>query len=89
LAVKDGIALLKSFPPKNPVQTLLLAPTFIIGCGAVGPKQRGSVRSSIYTIKEYTGLKNTDLALKILEQLGCIRTRRTREVGIGRELHTR
>jgi hypothetical protein len=61
--------LLDSFPPKNQVQTLLLAPTFIIGCGAVDPIQRGSVRSSIYTIKEYTGLKDTDLALQILEQL--------------------
>lgn len=29
-AVKDGVALLESFPPKNPVQTLLLAPTFIM-----------------------------------------------------------
>jgi hypothetical protein len=68
-AVKDGVALLKSFLPKNLVQTLLLALTFIIGYGAVDLTQRCLVRSSIYTIKEYTGLKDTDLALKVLEQL--------------------
>ncbi len=61
--------MLESFLPKHPVQTLLLVPTFIIGCGAVDPMQRGSVRSSIYTIKEYTGVKDMDLALKVLEQL--------------------
>jgi hypothetical protein len=68
-AVKDGVALLESFPPKDPVQTLLLAPAFIIGCGAFDPTQRGSVRSSMRTIKEYTGLKDTDTALEVLEQL--------------------
>jgi hypothetical protein len=36
-AAKDGSALLGSFPPKDPVQTLLLEPTFIIGCGAFDP----------------------------------------------------
>jgi hypothetical protein len=68
-AVKDGVALLKSFPPKDPVQAILLVPTFMIGCGAFDPAQRSLVRSSIRTIKEYTGLKDTDLALDVLEQL--------------------
>jgi hypothetical protein len=68
-AVEDGLTLLKSFPPKDPVQTLLLPPTFIIGCGAFDPAQRGLVRSSIHTIKEYTALKETDIALGVLEQI--------------------
>jgi hypothetical protein len=68
-AVQDGVALLESFPAKNPVQTLLLVPTFIIGCGAFDPAQRGSVRRSICAIKEYTRLPDTDLGLEVLEQL--------------------
>jgi Fungal specific transcription factor domain len=68
-AVEEGVALLESFPPRNRVQTLLLAPTFIIGCGAFDPAQRSSVRSSICTIKENTELKDTDRALEVLEQV--------------------
>lgn len=67
--VREGVALLQSFPPRDPVQTVLLAPTFIIGCGAFDPAQRSSVRSSICTIREYTMLKDTNRALEILEQV--------------------
>lgn len=51
------------------MQTLLLSPAFIIGCGAFNPVHRGPVRNSIRTIKEYTGPKDTDLAIEVLEQL--------------------
>ena len=68
-AVQEGVALLKLFPPKDPVQALLLAPTFLIGLGAFDPMERGSVRSSMCTIKEYTGLTETDLAREVLEQV--------------------
>jgi hypothetical protein len=67
--VNDGIALLKLFPPNDPIQTLLLAPTFIIGCAAFDPAQRGLIRNSIHNIKEYTHLKNTDRALEVLQEV--------------------
>ena len=68
-AVQEGVALLKSFPPRDPVQILLLEPTFLIGCGAFDLAERGSIRSSMCTIKEYTGLTDTDLAHEVLKQV--------------------
>jgi hypothetical protein len=54
---------------QGPVQTLLLVPSFIVGCGAFDLAQRGSARSYIRTIKEYTGFKGADLAFELLERL--------------------
>lgn len=54
---------------QGPSKTVLLAPTFIIGCSAFDPAQGSSVRSSLRTIKEYTELKDTDRALEVLEQV--------------------
>lgn len=68
-AVNDGLALLKLFAPRDPSQTLLLAPTFIIGCAAFDPAQRPAIRQSIAIIKEYTYLKNADRALEVLEEV--------------------
>lgn len=67
--VNQGIEILEMFPPESQVQTLLLSPTFIIGCAAFDPAQRGPIRKSIANIKAYTLLKNTDLALEVLEQV--------------------
>jgi hypothetical protein len=69
VAVREGVALLISFPLRDPVQTLLLAPTFIISYGVFDLAQRDSVRSSIYTIKEYTRLTDTDRAHELLKQI--------------------
>lgn len=68
-AVNDGIALLKLFPREDPSQTLLLAPTFIIGCAAFEEHQREPIKQSIAIIKSYTHLKNADRALEVLEQM--------------------
>lgn len=68
-SVKDGLALLKCFPPNDPVQELLLVPTFIFGCGASNPAERDSVRSFIGTMKEYSRPENIVVALEVLEQL--------------------
>jgi hypothetical protein len=67
-SVNDGLALLESFPRKNPVQTLLLVPAFVIGCGAFDPTQRGPIRSFIYKIEGCTRL-DTGVALEVLDQL--------------------
>ena len=67
--VNDGIKVLKMFPPKDPVQTLLLAPTFIIGCAAFDPAQRQPIKDSIQNIKEYTHLKNADRAMEVLQEV--------------------
>lgn len=68
-SVKDGLSLLECFPPEDPVRTLLLVPTFIIGCGAFDSAQRDCIRRFMGTIKEYSRLENIVLALEVLEQL--------------------
>jgi hypothetical protein len=68
-AVDGGLALLAAFAPTDQQQTLLLAPTFIIGCAAFEPGQRDPIRASIKTIKAYALLKNADRALEVLEQV--------------------
>jgi len=67
--VNDGIELLKMFPADSQVQTLLLAPTFLIGCAAFDSAQRPPIRKSIANIKDYTHLKNADRALEVLEEV--------------------
>jgi len=68
-AVNGALKLLELVPPSDPCQTLLLAPTFIIGCAAFETEQRMPIRKSIATIRNYTTLKNTDRALEVLEEV--------------------
>ena len=68
-AVNDAIVLIDLVPPNDPSQTLLLAPTFLIGCAAFEESQRVPIRKSIATIKAYTHLKNADRALEVLEEV--------------------
>lgn len=68
-AVDDGLKILAQFGPNDPSQTLLLVPTFIIGCAAFKPEQRDPIRKSIATIKEYTGMANSDRYMQVLEEV--------------------
>jgi len=68
-AVADGLKLLELVPARDPNQTILLAPSFIIGCAAFEPEQRATIRKAIETIKSYTHLKNADRALEVLEEV--------------------
>ncbi|KAK0114767.1 hypothetical protein ONS95_014251 [Cadophora gregata] len=68
-AVNDGIALLSRFGPRDPSQTLILAPAFVIGCAAFEVEQREPIRQAIKTVKAYMEYKNTDTALEVLEEV--------------------
>jgi hypothetical protein len=68
-AVNDGLSILSQFGPRDPSQTLLLAPTFIIGCAAFEPEQRAAIRKAIGIIKEYMQYRNSDSALEVLEEV--------------------
>lgn len=68
-AVDNGISLLASFAPEDRTQTLLLVPTFTLGCAAFEPHQRDAIRKSISVIKAYMGYKNSDTALLVLEEV--------------------
>ncbi|TVY82266.1 Transcriptional regulatory protein moc3 [Lachnellula suecica] len=68
-AVDDGLTLLASFSPRDPSQTLILAPAFVIGCAAFEKEQRDPIRKAISTVRAYTEYKNSDTALKVLEEV--------------------
>lgn len=68
-AVNDGLALLSSFGPHDPSQTLLLAPAFVIGCACFEVDQRQPIREAIGRVKHYMEYKNTDTALEVLEEV--------------------
>lgn len=68
-AVNDGLTLLQAFTPRDPSQTLILAPAFVIGCAAFQPEQREPIRKAIGTVKAYMEYKNSDTALEVLEEV--------------------
>ncbi|KAF4634507.1 hypothetical protein G7Y89_g3606 [Cudoniella acicularis] len=68
-AVDDGLTLLNAFGPRDPSQTLILAPAFVIGCAAFEPAQRDPIRKAIGTVKAYMEYKNSDTALEVLEEV--------------------
>ncbi|RWA10435.1 hypothetical protein EKO27_g4675 [Xylaria grammica] len=69
LAVDESLAILDSFKPSDPVQTLLLVPCLVVGCAAFAPAQQERVRAAIRTVRGYTGLRNCDRAAELLEQV--------------------
>lgn len=68
-AVDDGLTLLSAFNPRDPSQTLVLAPAFVIGCAAFEKEQRDPVRKAIGVVKAYTEYRNSDTALEVLEEV--------------------
>ncbi|EKD14908.1 C6 transcription factor OefC [Drepanopeziza brunnea f. sp. 'multigermtubi' MB_m1] len=68
-AVNAGIELLASFGPRDPSQTLILAPAFVIGCACFEEGQREPIRAAIRTVKQYMEYRNTDTALLVLEEV--------------------
>ncbi|KAL7619727.1 hypothetical protein AAE478_010269 [Parahypoxylon ruwenzoriense] len=69
LAVDESLAILDSFKPSDPVQTLLLVPCLVIGCACFAPSQRDRVRTAIRTVRGYTGLRNCDRVGEVLEEV--------------------
>jgi len=68
-AVDDGILLLSQVPPRDPAQTIVLAPAFMIGCAAFDPAQREPIRKAIGVVKAYMEYRNSDTALAVLEEV--------------------
>ncbi|KAI1822220.1 fungal-specific transcription factor domain-containing protein [Xylaria intraflava] len=69
LAVDESLAILDSFKPSDPVQTLLLVPCLIIGCASFAPSQQDRVRAAVRTVRGYTGLRNCDRVTEVLEEV--------------------
>jgi hypothetical protein len=69
LAVDESLAILDSFKPSDPVQTLLLVPCLVIGCASFAPAQQERVRAAVRTVRGYTGLRNCDRVAEVLEEM--------------------
>lgn len=69
LAVDESLALLESFKPSDPAQTLLLIPCMVIGTACFETAQRQRVRNSVKAVRGYTGLRNCDRVLEVLEKI--------------------
>ncbi|CAK7269027.1 hypothetical protein SEPCBS119000_003359 [Sporothrix epigloea] len=66
LVVQESLALLESFPPSDPSQTLLLLPCVVIGAACYSKDSRDRISNAICVVHGYTGLHNTTKALKVL-----------------------
>lgn len=64
--VNYGLDLLDLVPKDDRAQTLLLAPSFILGCAAFEPEQRTRVEAAIVCIEDYNGLRNAARAREVL-----------------------
>lgn len=69
VAVEESLALLESFKPSDPAQTLLLIPCVIVGTACYSPAEQERVRNAIRVVHGYTGLRNTNKALEILNEV--------------------
>jgi len=69
LAVEESLAILDTFKPSDPSQTLLLLPCFVIGTACFTPSHQDRIRIAIKTTKGYTGMRNADLVIDVLEEV--------------------
>lgn len=68
-AVEEGLKYLKMLPPDEGTESVLLTPTFILGCAAFNPDQRPKIEDRFEKIKEYSGLKNIDVAVDVVRKV--------------------
>ena len=69
IAVDESLAILDSFKPSDPAQTLLLIPCLVIGTACFAPSQQERVRTALRKVRGYTGLRNTDRVGEVLEEV--------------------
>ena len=69
VAVEESLQILESFKASDPVQTLLLIPCMVIGTACFDEDQQGRLRTAVKAVKGYTGLRNCDRVLEVLEEV--------------------
>ncbi|OAA50520.1 Zn(2)-C6 fungal-type DNA-binding domain protein [Metarhizium rileyi] len=75
LAVEESLAILESFQPCDPAQTLLLIPCTVIGTACFDTTQRRRVRTAIKVVRGYTGLRSSDRVMELLEEVWSLMDR--------------
>lgn len=69
LAVDESLSILESFKPSDPSQRLLLIPCLLLGTACFGPGQQERVRRAVRGVRGYTGLRNCELVVGVLEEV--------------------
>lgn len=69
IAVDESLAILDSFKPSEPAQTLLLIPCLVIGAACFDRAQQVRIQNAIRAVKGYTGLRNCDRVLELLKEV--------------------
>ncbi|OLN97711.1 Transcriptional regulatory protein moc3-like protein 9 [Colletotrichum chlorophyti] len=67
--VDESLAFMESFKPSDPALTLLLMPCLVIGAACFDPVRQERVRTVIRSVRGYTGLRNCDRVIEVLEEL--------------------
>lgn len=65
--INESLSLLEAFGPSDPSQRLLLIPCLLLGTACFSPAQQGRVRRAVGRVRGYTGLRNCDLLVGVLE----------------------
>ncbi|WQF85510.1 Putative zn(2)Cys(6) fungal-type DNA-binding domain, fungal transcription factor [Colletotrichum destructivum] len=68
-AVDESLAIMEGFKPSDPALTLLLMPSLVIGTTCFEPAQQERIRSIVRSVRGYTGLRNCDRVLEVLEEV--------------------
>lgn len=68
-AVEESLTLMEGFKPSDPALTLLLVPCQILGVACFEASQQNRILSVIKQVRGYTGLRNCDRVLELLEEV--------------------
>jgi len=69
LGVDEAVGYLRSIPPDSGVQSVLLTPTFIVGCSAFHQNQRAAVLEAFTVLQKYSALGNIKPAREVVEKI--------------------
>lgn len=69
ITINESLAILETFKPSDPSQTLLLLPCFVLGTACFSPEQQDRIRTAVKAVRGYTGLHNSDRVIQVLEEV--------------------
>ena len=67
--VACGVVYLRALPGDNSAQSILLLPTFVLGCAAFEPDQRAGIEEAFDKLEAYSRLGNIDRAREVVHKV--------------------
>ncbi|KAF1983487.1 hypothetical protein K402DRAFT_162654 [Aulographum hederae CBS 113979] len=68
-AVEQGLEYLRQLPGDSSTQSILLMPTFLLGCAAFSAEQRPEISEAFGRLQEFSNLGNIKYARKVVEMV--------------------